>query len=55
MATVIGPEIMEASLKVLRAAENIEFIKTENLYLFDGEPGYALGQGQETPARAGAA
>ncbi|MGP1395783.1 MAG: NADP-dependent isocitrate dehydrogenase [Inquilinaceae bacterium] len=37
------------------AAENVEFIKTENLYLFDGEPGYALGQGQETPARASAA
>lgn len=24
----------------------IDFIKTENLYTFDGEPGYSLGQGQ---------
>ena len=25
---------------------NIDVIKTENLYLFDGEKGYSLGQGQ---------
>lgn len=28
------------------AAEGVPFIKTEQLYLFDGEPGYSLGQGQ---------
>ena len=25
---------------------DLEVIKTENLYLFDGERGYSLGQGQ---------
>jgi isocitrate dehydrogenase len=30
-----------------RAAEaGLDFIKTEHLYTFDGEPGYSLGQGQ---------
>jgi isocitrate dehydrogenase len=24
----------------------VDVIKTENLYTFDGEPGYSLGQGQ---------
>nr|WP_241735733.1 hypothetical protein [Aquisalinus flavus] len=24
----------------------VDFIKTENLYTFDGEPGFSLGQGQ---------
>jgi isocitrate dehydrogenase len=28
------------------ATANVDFIKTEHLYCFDGEPGYALGQGQ---------
>ncbi len=28
------------------AAEGIDFIKTENLCTFDGEPGFSLGQGQ---------
>jgi isocitrate dehydrogenase len=28
------------------ADAGFEFIKTENLYNFDGEPGYSLGQGQ---------
>jgi isocitrate dehydrogenase len=28
------------------AAAGFDFIKTENLYTFDGEPGYSLGQGQ---------
>jgi isocitrate dehydrogenase len=28
------------------AARGFDFIKTENLYLFDGVPGYSLGQGQ---------
>ena len=27
-------------------AEGLDFIKIENLYHFDGEPGYSLGQGQ---------
>jgi len=27
-------------------AENINFVKTEQLYTFDGEPGYSLSQGQ---------
>ena len=27
-------------------SENIDTIKTENLYVFDGKPGYSLGQGQ---------
>jgi isocitrate dehydrogenase len=26
--------------------ENIDTIKTENLYTFDGKAGYSLGQGQ---------
>lgn len=25
---------------------NLEIIKTEQLYTFDGEPGFSLGQGQ---------
>lgn len=28
------------------AADGVPFIKTEQLYLFDGKPGYSLGQGQ---------
>jgi isocitrate dehydrogenase len=24
----------------------LNFVKTEHLYLFDGQPGYSLGQGQ---------
>ena len=28
------------------AAAGIPFIKTEQLYLFDGRPGFSLGQGQ---------
>ena len=28
------------------AEANIEFVKTENLYEFDGTPGYSMGQGQ---------
>ncbi|MFN5904070.1 MAG: hypothetical protein ACK439_14030, partial [Novosphingobium sp.] len=28
------------------AAAGIEFVKTEQLYRFDGVPGYSLGQGQ---------
>jgi len=29
-----------------RIATGFDFIKTENLYTFDGQPGYSLGQGQ---------
>jgi isocitrate dehydrogenase len=25
---------------------NVDFVKTEQLFNFDGEPGYSLGQGQ---------
>ena len=28
------------------ADEDIDFVKTEQLFTFDGEPGYSLGQGQ---------
>ena len=28
------------------AAAGVSFIKTEQLYLFDGQPGFSLGQGQ---------
>jgi isocitrate dehydrogenase len=28
------------------AAHNIDIIKTENLYAFDGKPAFSLGQGQ---------
>ena len=33
--------LMSASLSA-----GVEFIKTENLYNFDGNPGYSLGQGE---------
>lgn len=30
-----------------RAADaGLDFIKSENLYMFDGQPGFSLGQGQ---------
>ena len=37
-----------AIMKVLQNAldNNIDTIKTENLYVFDGEPAFSLGQGQ---------
>ncbi|WP_049773188.1 NADP-dependent isocitrate dehydrogenase [Truepera radiovictrix] len=35
-----------ASLLGRLADEGLDFIKTEHLYTFDGEPGYSLGQGQ---------
>ncbi|MFT5485619.1 MAG: isocitrate dehydrogenase [Paracoccaceae bacterium] len=37
-----------AILDVLQTLDDwgLDFIKTEHLYLFDGEPGYSLGQGQ---------
>jgi len=28
------------------ASSNVEFIKTEHLYTFDGQPGFSLGHGQ---------
>ena len=28
------------------AGEGLDFIKTENLYTFDGQRGYSLGQGE---------
>ncbi|MBO6605966.1 MAG: hypothetical protein JJ905_03880 [Psychroserpens sp.] len=35
-------------IEILKAAleNNIDAIKTENLYTFDGKRGYSLGQGQ---------
>ena len=37
-----------AIMKVLQNAldNNIDTIKTENLYVFDGKPAFSLGQGQ---------
>jgi len=26
--------------------DGVDFVKTEHLFTFDGEPGYSLGQGQ---------
>jgi isocitrate dehydrogenase len=34
------------SLLGVMNAQGIEFVKTEQLYTFDGQPGYSLGQGQ---------
>jgi isocitrate dehydrogenase len=42
--TVSHQEI--ADLMGRLAAESLDFIKTEHLCLFDGEPGFSLGQGQ---------
>ena len=35
-------------LDILRqlTGAGVDFVKTEQLYTFDGEPGYSLGQGQ---------
>lgn len=41
----IGPMDLIDTLKAI-AESNLEIIKTENLYQFDGERGYSLGQGQ---------
>ncbi len=35
-----------AGLSARAAEAGVEFIKTENLCTFDGEPGFSLGQGQ---------
>ena len=35
-----------AELMIRLVREGVDFIKTEHLYEFDGEPGYSLGQGQ---------
>lgn len=42
------PALNEEIIDVMQQAmnRNIEIIKTENLYEFDGKPGYSLGQGQ---------
>jgi isocitrate dehydrogenase len=51
-ATPTGPCEMNISPKQVLAllkridALGLDFIKVENLYTFDGEPGYSLGQGQ---------
>ncbi|TGY89231.1 NADP-dependent isocitrate dehydrogenase [Marinicauda algicola] len=41
-----GNRGMVAELITRLARAGIDFIKTEHLYNFDGEPGYSLGQGQ---------
>jgi isocitrate dehydrogenase len=44
-----GGEVTHADLIGLMqalAARGVDFIKTENLCTFDGERGFALGQGQ---------
>jgi isocitrate dehydrogenase len=38
--------VMIADLQKRLARAGIDFIKTEHLCTFDGEPGYSLGQGQ---------
>ncbi len=42
--TINNAHIIELLTKAFK--ENIEIIKTENLYSFDGKAGYSLGQGQ---------
>ncbi|MBV5257174.1 NADP-dependent isocitrate dehydrogenase [Synechococcus moorigangaii CMS01] len=42
----LGNRGMVAQLMVRLAREGIDFIKTEQLYNFDGKPGFSLGQGQ---------
>jgi len=42
----VGDRAAVAALMNRLVAEDIDFIKTEHLYEFDGEPGYSLGQGQ---------
>jgi isocitrate dehydrogenase len=49
MSEAAGSPIDHAQIVSLlqRVAEaGFDFIKTENLYDFDGQPGYSLGQGQ---------
>lgn len=43
-----GEMIKASIIELLKNAlnENLDIIKTENLYLFDGKAGYSLGQGQ---------
>ena len=46
---VVGDRIeKEKIIELLMKADkqNIDTIKTENLYMFDGKAGYSLGQGQ---------
>jgi len=42
--TFINPTSLEILNKAIN--ENIDTIKTENLYSFDGKAAYSLGQGQ---------
>lgn len=44
-----GPEVTHADIVTLLSHlsdRGVDFIKTEHLYTFDGEPGFSLGQGQ---------
>lgn len=40
----IAPAILARAMRLAR--DGVDFIKTEHLCTFDGEPGYSLGQGQ---------
>ena len=44
IAPLTQSDVMAVLQQVLNAG--FEVIKTENLYTFDGQPGYSLGQGQ---------
>ena len=44
-ADVLPHRAIEALLARLSAA-GFDYVKTENLYEFDGRPGYSLGQGE---------
>ena len=37
---------MVAELLARLAKSGVDFVKTEHLYIFDGAPGFSLGQGQ---------
>jgi isocitrate dehydrogenase len=41
----VNPQAVLDLMQAVHAA-GLDFIKTENLYTFDGQPGYSLGQGQ---------
>ncbi len=41
---IAHPDVL--ALLARLAGHNLDFIKTENLCTFDGQPGYSLGQGQ---------
>jgi isocitrate dehydrogenase len=44
-STALPHEALEGLLSRLSSA-GLDYVKTENLYYFDGQPGYSLGQGE---------